>query len=263
MTFRAVFPLLLLIGCPEEPTSAPLTPGGPGEGAPPGGQGGPPPAEGTTPPAEGTAPPAEGGSAAPADPSTLGMSAPTPPAGLASLIKDGKKVTIHGKLVGAKAAQVDIQTTRESGPGTEPELLEIIKVTDGTFTVEAPATFNRPLYITAMEFDGKEPLRDGLAGASAAVKLEGKDVNVEIKLSKGPDWIKKLPWGDSARRPAGEAPAPPPDGQGGAPGTPPPGGAPGGPPPGGAPGAPPSGAPGAGAPGAAPAGGTPAAGGGQ
>lgn len=242
MSSRSLLCLLLLLGCPVDeaansgPGSAgvavdaagppPLgdgvapTGGGPApegaapvDGAVPGAPpaGGAPPAEGGVPPADGApavggpaptngvVPPADG--AAPAAPSDFAE--PAPPPGLASLIKDGKTVKVRGKLIGATKAQVDIQTVRGSGKSAAPELLETIKTTDGTFVFDAPATLDRPLYVTAMVQAGKDPKPDDLAGASDAIKLAGKDISIEITLSKDPGWLKKVPWGESAMAPAG------------------------------------------------------------
>lgn len=247
IVFNLPFLLVLnLAGCPvEEGTPVPdgaaqpgqPVPGGPPPvgtpgaegGPPPGGEGGPPPggeagAEGV--PAGEGAPPPEGG-AAPGpfvpEPGAGGVTPPAPPVGLSSLVKDGKTITITGKLVGATEAQVDVQTVRADGAKSSPELLEIIKVTDGTFSIKAPATYDRPLYLTAQVHgpDGSKPSE--LAGAADPIKLEGKDISVEIKLTTGPEWLKKLPWGEGGMKPVGGAPPPPPDKLGSQPagGTPP------------------------------------------
>ncbi len=219
MIIRTIFPLLVLLACNEgeAPAAAEAPPAGvpeapapaPGPApmiaadAPP-----PPPADGASPtgvpPADGTAmPPLDGSPPPPNDPSAK----PTPP-GMSSLIVDGKTVTVSGKLVGHKTGQIDIQTVRKDGAVTEPVLLEIVKVTDGTFSFKAPATFDRPLYLTAIVQVGATPSPQDLGGASDPIKLEGKDVAVELTLSKDPAWLKKLPWGSMADQAIGSAPKP-------------------------------------------------------
>lgn len=252
MSLRPLLPLLLLLSaCPVEEAGAP------GAGAPPpgGAEGGPPPG--------GEAPP-PGDPAAMGTPGTPGeaLVMPTPP-GVASLVKDGKTVKISGKLIGTTKGQVDVQTTREDGNINEPLLLEVIQVTDGTFSFDAPATFDRPLYLTAIVPTGSAPSPDDLGGGADPIKLEGKDVTVEITVGKDPAWLKKLPWGEAAGKPNEQ---PPPDGStpGPAPAVPaasapPAGTAPAGTAPAPAAGAAPAGAPPAGAPpaGAPPAGSSP------
>lgn len=229
MSSRALLPLLmLLIACPTDEAAGPGAPtdgapaGPPPEGPPPGGEmptgadpaaagapgtPGEAPPEGT--PTDATTPP-DGAPVPPNDPNAM----PKPP-GLASLVKDGKTVKITGKLIGATKGQVDVQTVREDGKTTEPVLLEIIKVTDGTFSVEAPATFDRPIYITALVQAGAAPSPSDLGGAAEPIKLAGKDVAVEITVGKDLAWLKKLPWGDTAMKPIGDAPKPgaPPTGE--------------------------------------------------
>lgn len=247
----------LLVGCPE-PEDNVTAPGG-APGAPPaGGPGGPggPPAggEGGTPPASAdgsTPPPAEG-----APP--LGNSMMEPPPGLASLIKDGKSVTISGTIEGAKEVQVDFTAVDESSGTPRPKALEILKVTDGKFSVKAPATYEATIYVTAIQdATGNGPTADDVQGGGNAVKLDGKDVTVTIKMGEMTAEAKKL-FSAPPEMPAGNSQPPPPEGAAPTPpgpdmpaaGTAPAGGAP---PAGGA--APAGGAPAAG--GAAPAGGAP------
>ncbi len=192
---------LLLLGCPvEDPAVAAAAAAA---SAPPSGDpGAPPPA-----PAGGPVGDAAASSAGlPGEPT--GLVAPFAAApGLASLITDGKSITLSGKIIGSNTAQLDIQTT-QPGNAHAPLLLEVIKVIDGTFSVKAPATYATPLYITAIGSVPEGDKTPPLGGASDAVKLEGKDVAVEITLSSGPEWLAKMPWGIAP--PPGEGAAPPP-----------------------------------------------------
>lgn len=183
--FAGVFGVALcLTGCPqpEDPLAAATSQDGT---ATPGDPGNPPQApDGTTPP-----------------PAPTDGSAPAPgeafkPVGFASLIVDGKSVVIHGKLVGAKTAQVDFTAIKEVEGSATPEVIEIVNVTDGTFTVTAPATYEREIYVSAVAVKGTAgPTPDDPGGAAKdPIKLAGQDVNVEITLSTDPDWMKKLPW---------------------------------------------------------------------
>jgi hypothetical protein len=245
MRYAVLLLSAVLLGCPTDETPSGAPPAGPGA-------------------------PAEGDPAAPPP----GGEAGTPPAaapGLASFIKDGKSIKLSGKLEGATKGTVDVQAV-DPDNDKQPRLLESISVVDGTFSVDAPATFDGDIYLTAIgeAAEGKPPL----GGAAEPVKFEGKDVAVVIKLTDSPDWMKKLPWGASAQPDPGTGSGPggaPPEGGAAGPGGPPPAGGtagPGGPPPeGGAagPGGPPpeGGAAGPGgappAAGAAGAGGTPPA----
>ncbi len=205
------FTLLALPGCPqpEDPLAADAAQNG---GATPGSPGNPPQAnpDGSTNPA-------------PPDGSTPGAGAPFKPAGFASLITDGKTVTITGKLIGAQTAQIDFTAIKEVEGTATPEVIEIVNATDGTFTVTAPATYDREIYVTAVSTQAdKGPSPEDPGGMAAApIKLAGVDVTVEVTVSKDPDWMKKLPWyREGAPLPpdagalegggAGGVPAPPP-----------------------------------------------------
>jgi hypothetical protein len=267
MSLRALPLLLVLAGCPEP---APTTDQAGAPGQPP--AGGPqdpnaPPADPNALPADPNAPPPSGDAGAPpAGDATVNGNpgGPAAPVGFTSLIKDGKKVKITGTLEGAQAARVEFVAVEVQGDKKFPQVIDTLQTGDGTFTVDAPAEYEKELWVTAFaDLTGNGPTPDDLAGAAtSAVKLAGKDVSVTVKLSTSPDWMKALPW-SAGDDPGGQPPNPegrkPTDGGPGAPageapaGGPPPGGAA---PAGGAPGAPPAG----GAPGAPPAGGAAPAG---
>ena len=232
---------LFLAACPVSPEAGGPSPGGapppaemtpgqpPGEGQPPG----PPPGDGA--PVDGQAAPV-GATAAPGDPSAappppLGAEAPDPskpppegaptelqapmkPAGFASLIGSGPSVTISGTVKGLKKGQVDFTAAKGSGGAASPEVLDTVEITDGTFSVKVPATYDRPIYVSVRESSGPSV---GLSGGTATpIKLSGKDVAVEITVSKELTWTEGLPWshkgGPAARVPlapaAGAAPTP-------------------------------------------------------
>lgn len=196
--------LLPLLGCPQ-----PADPGAPVGPAPDGAQPpGAPGPEGGVPGAPGPA--VEGGAPAPATGAASGgpnaFSAP----GLASFITDGKSVTLSGTIVGAKEAQVDVTAVKEVDGQPTPEVLEIVRTTDGTFSIKAPATFDRTLYVTAVAVTDKAPSPTDPGGVAAPVKLEGKDVKVEIVMGKDQAYAKGLPWwrepADDMNPPLGGAP---------------------------------------------------------
>jgi hypothetical protein len=166
----------------------------------------------------------------------------------ASIIGDGPTVTISGTVKGAKVAQVDFTIAKEMDGHKMPELLQVVKVTDGTFSVKAPANYDQPIYISAVSDtngDGLNP--DDPSGCAAEpVKLAGKDVKLEISISADSSWVKKMPWYSADMAP------PQPVGAGGA-------AAPGGAPPAAPGGAAPDGAAPAAPGGAAPGGAAPAA----
>ena len=196
-----------LLGCPQ-PSDTVATEGAPPPGSPPPGDpGAPPPGDaGAMPPGDPGAAPADAaavapteGNAPPADGPQPGgpPSAPFKPAGLASLIKDGKSVTLSGTITGLKVAQLDITAVKTVDGQVVPEVLEIVRVTDGTFSVKAPATFDRDLYVSVMTppTEGKLPGEDEIGGGySKAIKLNGADVKVDIVFKKDRDWAKGLPW---------------------------------------------------------------------
>ncbi len=211
--FRLFLPLLLLAsGCPttDVPSGVPGAVGGlppptsPGE---PGGQPGgaqPPPPDGTPAAAPGAP---TGESAGALDPGDPALSAPPgkPAPGFASLIQGGPTVTISGTLVGAKDAQVDFTRVKEKDGRKLPEPLEILKVTDGKFKLEAPAILSGEIWVTAMT-TGPDGGLGGKAGvATAPIRLEGKDVSVTIQLGDGPDWMAVLPWHEANMPLAGAA----------------------------------------------------------
>jgi len=229
-------PVLLWIvtGCSSPEGGAPTPPSAPapdGAAAPVGAPAvGQPGAPGQPPAADATAPP-PGGT----------PTAPLAPPGFASLITDGKTITIRGTVTPPSAVQVDFARVKMVDGKAQPEALDQVKATGGKFEVKAPATLDGEIWVTAMTADAKPGEAKG-GMAAAPIKLAGKDVSVEIKLESGIDWMKKTPWYEDRGAPT---PQPPPDG----PGTP---GAVGGPAPAGAPGAAPAGGP---AGGVAPAGG--------
>lgn len=224
-----LLPLLFLAGCPE-PVEELSAAGGPGGAPPPGQPGGPPPGDGSGAPGqpgapgEGGAPDAPGEGAVPGEgaapvdgAAAAGVPAdgalppgPTPPADLTtrslkSLAKGGATVKIRGTLKGATKAQVDFTAVTDLDGQKAPEILQIVQVTDGTFEVEAPATFDREIYITASadeKGDGISP--DDPGGMAAPVQLTGSDVTVEITVGTDGVWMKSLPW--SMGGPPGSAP---------------------------------------------------------
>ena len=245
----------MLPGCPETPEDAPPM-------APPTNAGPPQPAEGGGMPAqtEGGAPP-EGGPPPAGGPGETTMIGASPEGGaminLADLkfsrvIAPGEKtvsLTVH--VEGGAAGRIDIVSLVQQDGNTVPSVLHTEAFT-GTkpLVITAPATYAESLYLSAMvrvDKAGKDaPPPSGpikvdpkQVGGLEPVKLEGKDLDLTIKMGTVPKWLEKL--SDQATMPA-----PPPDGAVPA-GPPPPAGA--APPPGGAP--PPADA--GGAPPAAPA----------
>lgn len=235
-------PVLLWIvtGCSSPEGGAPTSPSAP-------------PPEGAAAPAGalvGAPPGAPGGGGAPGQAPAPDASAPPPggtptaplaPPGFASLITDGKTITIRGTVTPASAVQVDFARVKMVDGKAQPEALDQVKATGGKFEVKAPATLDGEIWVTAMTADAKPGEAKG-GMAAAPIKLAGKDVSVEIKLESGIDWMKKTPWYEDRGAPT---PQPPPDGPGapGAAGGPAPAGAAGAAPPGGpaggvAPGAP-------------------------
>jgi hypothetical protein len=135
---------------------------------------------------------------------------------LAALAEGGATVKIRGTLKGGTKAQVDFTAVTETNGQKVPEILQIVQVTDGTFEVEAPATYDREIWVSASvdeKGDGITP--DDPGGlAEKPVKLAGKDVTVEIKIGK--EWATKLPWSmgeppAGGMPPGGAAVPPPPD----------------------------------------------------
>ncbi len=200
---------VLLAGCPEPVEELPATAppvGVPGTPGPDGGAA-PPPPEGA--PADGTAPAAGPVGAAPTVPSDVTSRT------LAALANGGPTVKIRGALKGATTAQVDFTAVGDQGGQKVPEILQIVQVTDGKFEVDAPATYEREIWVSAThdaKGDGITP--DDPGGlAQAPVKLAGKDVTVEIEVGSSGAWMEKVPWANAGPPPAGPPPA------GGAPGS--------------------------------------------
>lgn len=220
---RACLPCLILAfatmlpGCPETPEDAPPM-------APPTNAGPPQPAEGGGMPS-----PTEGG---PGETTMLGAS----PEGGAMInpedlkfsrfITPGEKtvsLTVH--VEGGAAGMIDIVSLVEQDGNTVPSVLHTEAFTGTTpLVITAPATYAEPLYISAMvrvDKAGKDaPPPSGpikvdpkQVGGLEPVKLEGKDLDLTIKMGTVPKWLEKL--ADQAT-----IPAPPPGGA--VPGGPPP-----------------------------------------
>lgn len=200
---RALVFLGVLVGCPEPvdqlpPTAEVGTPGAPGEVPPP-------PAGEVPPPPEGGATPAEGAAIAGAEPGApLGVPADgMPPAPidittrtLASLANGGATVKIRGTLVGATTAQVDFTAVNEEDGRFVPELLQALQVTGGAFEVEAPAHFDRAIYVTAVsdaKGDGITPDDPG-GFVKAPLELKGADLTVVVTVAADGTWAKEVPW---------------------------------------------------------------------
>ncbi len=221
--------LLPLAGCPEAKDPAPPAAGG-DVAAPPAGEPAPAPPAG-----DGATTPPPGGDAAALS------STPAVPAGFASLIGSGKTVTLSGTVKGQTAAQVDFTHLVERYGKQLPEVIDTVKVTDGTFSVSVPATYDKGIYVSAVvDKKGDGPSDDDLSGGSAKpIKLAGKDEKIEITVGSGDAWMKDLPWYDPSAPAVGPKDAggslgvgpsgPPPEGGGTPPavpeGAPPVGGA--------------------------------------
>lgn len=182
--------LLLLAGCPDPSTTVPSPDGAPGQ-PPPGAPGAPgEPGQPPGPPGDAAAPPAGDAAAAPA-------AAPgatfTPPPGLASLIGQGASVTLSGTVKGGGAnVQLDVIYLDGAGDRQTPVPLEIATVTGGSFSLKAPATYDRELWLVATDRKGDQPAPTDPVGHFGPFKLEGKDVTATIELAA--DGAKKLPW---------------------------------------------------------------------
>ena len=185
----------MFTGCPESPELAlnnqPVAPNV--QQGPPGG----PPADGTAPPpADGAASPPGDGSV-PAGPPTEGPEMPMAfaPAGLASLATDGKTITLSGTITGAKEAQVDFVRLIDKKGDKAPEVLEVVRTADGTFSVKAPATLATPIYVVVnvdKKGDGIGP--GDTIGFTEVSKIEGKDIALSLDVSAGVSVEAKLPW---------------------------------------------------------------------
>jgi hypothetical protein len=118
------------------------------------------------------------------------------PPGFASLIKDGKTITINGTIVGADKAQVDFTLSRKEHGQHMPFVVEIIQVTNGKFQVTAPAEYAEPFYVSAVvDAKGDGPTPDDKGGLLAEpLTLNQEDLNIEITITDSSSWQKKLPW---------------------------------------------------------------------
>lgn len=200
-----VLPLLLstLAGCPETPedavsgmqaapppNAAPATPVEGGEG----GMGGDPAAGGGIPAAP---------SAGLAEPGTPPAPASSVVPGFASLITDGKSITLSGTLKGAKKAQIDFVMVNDQGGVMSPSVVEIAQTTDGTFSVKAPASLSKPLYVIVnVDKAGDGPSPGDAIAFTEVSKIEGKDITLSIDATGTTGIESKLPW-------AGQAPPAP------------------------------------------------------
>jgi hypothetical protein len=222
--------LASITGCPPPPegNGGPAANGEPGNPGPAqsgeaGAPGGPsaatpsPPGAPGGPDAGSTAPPPGGGN----DGAEIGApSPPKAPVGFASLIKGGKSVTISGKISGAKSVQIDFTATSTINGEIAPDIIQIETSPDGKFSVQAPATYDRDIYIVALApATAGKPGPDDPGGVYGPIKLEGKNVSVEMTLSKDAEWRKEMPW----YRPGDGGPAEPPSAapEGGEAGPPP------------------------------------------
>jgi hypothetical protein len=190
-----------LAGCPEPPPmQSPEGQQGPSNGSLPGAPAGGPAAGG---PPEGAAAGTAGGAG--------GAFAPP---GFASLVKDGKTITISGVVTNATKAQVDFTIAKKERGQYMPFVVEVVQVTDGKFSVTAPATYDEPFYVSAVvDAKGDGPTPDDKGGMLAEpLKLEGKDVNITLAISDKEDWEDKVPWTrpDDAPGAQGGAGGPPP-----------------------------------------------------
>lgn len=150
-----------------------------------------------------------------------------------SELTDGQPtIRLEGKVEGMTGGQVEFTVVETREEGARPRVLHLERVTDGTFSVLAPASYPEPIYViaTAFDADGK-PIPGQAAAANLAepIRLEGADQVIELKLgvtpplpflgsgepgSAEPGFV---PWGGPAigAPPTGEAPppaAPVPDG---------------------------------------------------
>jgi hypothetical protein len=148
--------------------------------------------------------PADGGQVPPTAGSPGGgpVGASAPP-GFASLIKDGKTITIKGVITNATRAQVDFTLAKKDHDRVTPSVVEVIKTTDGTFSVTAPASYPDPFYVSAMvdaKGDGPTPDDEGTMLPEPIV-LAGKDIDLTLEIGANKDWETKVPW----TRPSGSA----------------------------------------------------------
>lgn len=245
MRFVLATLLLSLAGCTGTEEAAPVAPGGeapvapPAEGAPAG-----------TPEGDAAATPTPGGDPAAAPPpggEPTGLpGTPAEPAGFASLIAGGKSVTLSGTVKGQTVAQVEFAHLVERQGQKVPEVVEVVKITDGKFSVQVPATYEPGIFVSAVvDKKGDGPSPDDLTGGNTKpVKLAGKDETIEITVATGNAWMKDLPWTDPTAPDPGGREAPGGGAMGVGPAGPPPAGGrtPPPPPEGGTPAAPPSGA---------------------
>lgn len=106
-----------------------------------------------------------------------------------------KLVTIRGVVQGSRRAQVRFMTI-ESG---KVVLHHVARALDGSFTAQAPAGFDQPVYVTAcVDADGDGADEDDPWGAPARpLQVGTADMTLTVTLGEHPDWAKALtppPW---------------------------------------------------------------------
>jgi hypothetical protein len=137
---------------------------------------------------------------------------------------DGASITISGTVRGAATGQLDFTAIQEIDGMKQPVLLHVERFENGTFSVKAPAEYDHPVVVMAMEMEeGSHPDQDTPSGGyKTPIKLEGQDLQLAITIGEHndpgaffpppegldpatkPDWMKET-------TPEAGADAPPPE----------------------------------------------------
>ena len=103
-----------------------------------------------------------------------------------TLISDGPTVTVSGVVNGADAGQLDFLAAPEKGSDAGAVVVHVDRFADGKFSVTAPATFERPLYLSAIVTPEGEPPSPShpTGGTPEPIQLNGLDVVVAITIGE-------------------------------------------------------------------------------
>jgi hypothetical protein len=189
--FLLVLAPLVLPGCPPAPPSLDLPPPEAASDEPP------------TPTAEEEAAQEEANNSpgVPIDPERLSFKVYIEPG--------APTVTVHGVVHGISEGQVDFTAfeggIRDKGP---PEAIHVQRFQNGTFEVEAPANFARPLFVSALTLDEEGRPNALVPQATLPDPLIIGDKDVSITLEMEPESSAPATTEASPAAPAEKAPAP-------------------------------------------------------